>query len=166
MVDGFGSPDLSPEFIGGADRGRRAACACSIPGKRLFGQRINVLRRMHRKIVVVDGALAFVGGINYSADHLVDFGPKAKQDYAVEIARPDRRRDPSLRAACDRGQGQRYQRQRRGGGAARRLRASARQPAAGRRRRRACSSRATTATTPTTSSATTAPPSARRASAS
>jgi cardiolipin synthase len=43
---------------------------------------------MHRKIVVVDGKRAFVGGINYSADHLADFGPAAKQDYAVQIEGP------------------------------------------------------------------------------
>ena len=43
---------------------------------------------MHRKIVVVDGERAFVGGINYSADHLADFGPQAKQDYAIEVEGP------------------------------------------------------------------------------
>jgi cardiolipin synthase len=37
---------------------------------------------------VVDGTTAFVGGINYSADHLADYGPEAKQDYAVEIHGP------------------------------------------------------------------------------
>jgi len=46
------------------------------------------LRRMHRKIVVIDGERAFVGGINYSADHLADYGPEAKQDYSVEITGP------------------------------------------------------------------------------
>ena len=43
---------------------------------------------MHRKIVVVDGRVAFVGGINFSADHLGDFGPEAKQDYAVRVEGP------------------------------------------------------------------------------
>jgi cardiolipin synthase len=37
---------------------------------------------------VIDQQVAFVGGINYSADHLADFGPEAKQDYAVEIHGP------------------------------------------------------------------------------
>ncbi|MDB5848374.1 MAG: cardiolipin synthase, partial [Rhodoferax sp.] len=55
---------------------------------RLFGCRNNKLRRMHRKILVVDGEVAFVGGINYSADHLADFGPEAQQDYAVEARGP------------------------------------------------------------------------------
>jgi len=66
---------------------------------------------MHRKIVVVDGSVAFVGGINYSADHLADFGPEAKQDYSVEIRGPlvaeiHRFTHSALVA------GQRYQRQR------------------------------------------------------
>jgi hypothetical protein len=38
--------------------------------------------------VVVDGKKAFVGGINYSADHLADYGPRAKQDYAVQVEGP------------------------------------------------------------------------------
>ena len=58
------------------------------PGKRLLGRRLNVFRRMHRKIVVVDGEVAFIGGINFSADHLGDFGPAAKQDYALQVEGP------------------------------------------------------------------------------
>jgi cardiolipin synthase len=86
-IDGFGSPDLSDHFIETlAEAGVRLHVFD--PGKRLLGWRWNVLRRMHRKIVVVDGRFAFVGGINYSADHLGDFGPQAKQDYAVEIQGP------------------------------------------------------------------------------
>ena len=87
MIDGFGSPDLSPEFIGGLTS-VGVKVRVFDPGQRFFGQRLNVFRRMHRKIVVVDGQRAFVGGINYSADHLMDFGPKAKQDYAVELTGP------------------------------------------------------------------------------
>ena len=87
LVDGWGSPDLGPSFM-------QALHAAGVqlrsfePAQRLFGARINMLRRMHRKLVVVDGQRAFVGGINYSADHLPDFGPLAKQDYAVEIEGP------------------------------------------------------------------------------
>lgn len=86
-IDGFGSPDLSDKFLG-----ELAAAGVRVhvfePAKRLLGWRYNLLRRMHRKIVVIDGERAFVGGINYSADHLADFGPEAKQDYAVEIRGP------------------------------------------------------------------------------
>jgi cardiolipin synthase len=109
-IDGFGSPDLSDRFTGSlADAGVRIHVFD--PGKRLLGWRMNVLRRMHRKIVVVDRTTAFVGGINYSADHLADFGPAAKQDYAVQIRGP-------LVAEIQRfthaalAQGQRYQRSR------------------------------------------------------
>ncbi|VTU13286.1 cardiolipin synthase ClsB [Variovorax sp. RA8] len=87
MIDGFGSPDLSDEFIQGlSDAGVRVRVFD--PGRRFLGQRLNLFRRMHRKITVVDGRLAFVGGINFSADHMMDFGPKAKQDYAVELEGP------------------------------------------------------------------------------
>lgn len=87
MVDGYGSPDLSPAFIGAlTEAGVRVRIFD--PAVRLFGARLNIFRRMHRKIVVIDGVRAFVGGINYSADHLRDFGPMAKQDYAVELAGP------------------------------------------------------------------------------
>jgi cardiolipin synthase A/B len=109
-VDGFGSPDLSDDFVRSlVDAGVRIHVFD--PGKRLLGWRVNVLRRMHRKIVVVDGSVAFVGGINYSADHVADFGPEAKQDYAVEIRGPlvaEIHRFTHLALA----QGQRYQRQR------------------------------------------------------
>jgi cardiolipin synthase len=87
LLDGFGSPDLSVGFIAAlTNAGVRVRVFD--PQKPLLGIRANVLRRMHRKIVVVDGELAFVGGINYSADHLGDFGPEAKQDYSVRIRGP------------------------------------------------------------------------------
>ena len=86
-IDDYGSPDWPPEFLAAlAVVGVRVHVFD--PGPRLWGWRTNLFRRMHRKIVVIDGARAFVGGINYSADHLADFGPLAKQDYAVEIVGP------------------------------------------------------------------------------
>jgi len=86
-IDGFGSPDLSQKFLS-------ELCEAGVrvhvfdPAAPVMGWRVNYLRRMHRKIVVIDGQRAFVGGINYSADHLADFGPEAKQDYSVEIRGP------------------------------------------------------------------------------
>lgn len=87
LVDGFGSPDLSDQYLGTLVE---AGVHFRVfdPGKRVMGQRLNMLRRMHRKIVVVDGEHGFIGGINYSADHVADFGPEAKQDYAVEVRGP------------------------------------------------------------------------------
>jgi cardiolipin synthase len=87
LVDGWGSPDLPPSFTQPLlDAGVKLRSF--EPAQRLFGARINMLRRMHRKLVVVDGKRAFVGGINYSIDHLTEYGALAKQDYAVEIEGP------------------------------------------------------------------------------
>ena len=37
---------------------------------------------------MVDREIGFIGGINFSADHLLDYGPEAKQDYAVRVRGP------------------------------------------------------------------------------
>ena len=87
LVDGWGSPDLGADFTGPlADAGVRMRAY--EPVRRVLGARLNLFRRMHRKLVVVDGRIAFVGGINYSIDHLAEYGPKAKQDYALAIEGP------------------------------------------------------------------------------
>lgn len=87
MVDGYGSANLSDPFI----------AAMTVAGIRFryfdprpafLGLRTNLFRRLHRKTVVVDGRIAFIGGINFSAEHLADYGPGAKQDYAVELVGP------------------------------------------------------------------------------
>jgi cardiolipin synthase len=86
-IDGYGSPDLSPGFISALTQAGVRVHVFD-PSPRLWGYRTNLFRRMHRKIVTIDGTRAFVGGINYSADHLADFGPSAKQDYTLEIEGP------------------------------------------------------------------------------
>ncbi|MCE1114421.1 MULTISPECIES: cardiolipin synthase ClsB [Pseudomonas] len=86
-VDGYGTADLPADFITSlTDAGVRLHAFD--PQPRLAGMRTNLFRRLHRKIVVVDGQEAFIGGINYSADHLADYGPQAKQDYAVQVRGP------------------------------------------------------------------------------
>ncbi|WP_228468646.1 phospholipase D-like domain-containing protein, partial [Achromobacter denitrificans] len=86
-VDGYGSDELDEAFIGAmTDAGIRVHIFD--PRPRFLGVRTNVFRRMHRKIVAVDRRCAFVGGINFSADHLPDYGPEAKQDYAVRVEGP------------------------------------------------------------------------------
>lgn len=87
MVDGYGSPDLSDEYV-------NSLTAAGVrflyydPRPLVLGMRTNVFRRLHRKIVVADNEIAFVGGINFSAEHNTDYGPAAKQDYAVEVKGP------------------------------------------------------------------------------
>ena len=87
LLDGYGSPDLSDDFV------NELTAAGVIfryydPRPRTMGMRTNVFRRMHRKIVVIDTDVAFVGGINYSAEHMSSYGPQAKQDYAIRIEGP------------------------------------------------------------------------------
>jgi cardiolipin synthase len=86
-IDGYGSPQFSPAFLAVL---REAGVRMRVfdPRRPLLGLRTNLFRRLHRKIVVVDGRRAFVGGINFSADHLADFGSQAKQDYSIEIEGP------------------------------------------------------------------------------
>ncbi|MGX1171544.1 cardiolipin synthase ClsB [Pseudomonas sp. R151218B TE3479] len=86
-LDGFGCGELTTAFLASlSDAGVRLQMFD--PAPRHLGIRTNWFRRLHRKIVVVDGVIAFIGGINFSADHLGDFGPEAKQDYSVEIKGP------------------------------------------------------------------------------
>ncbi|MBO9716697.1 MAG: cardiolipin synthase ClsB [Pseudoxanthomonas sp.] len=87
LVDGYGSPGFSKEFLEPL-AGAGVDFRVFDPKPTLLGVRLNVFRRMHRKLLVIDGTRAFVGGINYSADHLRTFGPEAKQDYAVEVEGP------------------------------------------------------------------------------
>ncbi|WP_052116222.1 cardiolipin synthase ClsB [Noviluteimonas dokdonensis] len=85
--DGYGSPAFSPEFLSELiAAGVRVHAFDPHPG--LLGVRVNVFRRLHRKLLIVDGERAFIGGINYSIDHLVETDPTHKQDYAVEVEGP------------------------------------------------------------------------------
>lgn len=87
LVDGYGSPQFSQRFTSGLAQAG-AELRSFDPQRTTLGVRLNLFRRMHRKLLVVDGAVAFVGGINYAADHLLGSGPEAMQDYAVEVRGP------------------------------------------------------------------------------
>jgi cardiolipin synthase len=87
MVDDYGTFDISAGFVTDMiDAGVKVHVFD--PKPRTLGMRTNLFRRLHRKIVVVDGELAYVGGINFSAEHIADFGEMAKQDYAVQVRGP------------------------------------------------------------------------------
>lgn len=86
-LDGFGCGELSTGYLSAlSDAG--VHLQIFDPAPKHLGIRTNWFRRLHRKIVVVDGLIAFIGGINFSGDHLADFGPEAKQDYSVEVQGP------------------------------------------------------------------------------
>lgn len=82
MLDGFGSSDFPPEWLE-TMRGAGVKVLWFRPEltrTRMFRQR---LRRLHRKLVVVDEHTAFVGGINISDEALTP-----RLDYAVEVQGP------------------------------------------------------------------------------
>lgn len=86
-VDDYGTTDLSEKFV---KELTEAGVKLHVfdPTPRLLGVRVNMFRRLHRKLVVVDGREAFVGGINFSIDHITSVGPDTKQDYAVLVRGP------------------------------------------------------------------------------
>jgi len=87
MVDGYGSKDLSPALV----REMREA------GVRFLVYRRNIspwtlrrtrMRRLHRKLAMVDARTAFVGGINVVDDVDAPGGALPRFDYAVRIEGP------------------------------------------------------------------------------
>lgn len=87
LIDGFGSKDLGLEFI----EGMRAS------GVQILTYRPEIspwtfkrrrLRRMHRKIAVIDAAVAFVGGINVIDDMHTPGQIPPRFDYAVRVEGP------------------------------------------------------------------------------
>ena len=84
VMDGYGSEPLPREFI---DAMVHAGVQVKFfdPQRRVFGWRINIFRRLHRKLVITDGRVAWVGGINFQASHV---GQPVKHDYAVEVQGP------------------------------------------------------------------------------
>jgi cardiolipin synthase len=87
MVDGFGSKDLSPEF---ARRLRDSGVQLLVyrPQISPWTLRKQRLRRLHRKIVVIDARIAFVGGINVIDDRNTPRQKPPRFDYAVRIEGP------------------------------------------------------------------------------
>ncbi|MBL8489727.1 MAG: cardiolipin synthase ClsB [Rhodocyclaceae bacterium] len=87
LVDGFGARNFPADF-GAALRlagGEFEVFRPEVGGLRLRRHR---LRRLHRKTAVIDGRVAFVGGINILADRDAETGPEPRHDYAVRIEGP------------------------------------------------------------------------------
>ncbi len=87
LADGYGSLSLSQDFVG-----EMSSAGINFryfdPRPTLFWMRTNPFRRLHRKLLVVDAREGYIGGINFSDEHLLHFGPEAKQDYAVAVRGP------------------------------------------------------------------------------
>ncbi len=84
LLDGLGSQRLSPNFVQDL---RLAGIQLMFyrPISRFNYFSKNRLRRQHRKVVVIDGEIGFVGGINIIDDFNVPDDASPRVDYAVEI---------------------------------------------------------------------------------
>lgn len=87
LVDGFGARDFAPRF---SDMLMRAGARILVfrPMVNPWRLRRGRLRRMHRKLVVIDGRVAFVGGINVIDDYETPEYTPPRFDYAVRIVGP------------------------------------------------------------------------------
>ncbi len=86
-VDGYGSAPLAKDFVASlTEAGIRLHVFGPLPP--ILGVQANLFRRLHRKLVVVDQRVAYVGGINYSDEHMRYYGDKSKQDYATRVVGP------------------------------------------------------------------------------
>ena len=86
-VDGFGARNFATDFLPmltGA--GVRAMFYRPEIGR--FHFKRHRLRRLHRKLVVIDARIAFVGGINIVSDHNAPAEMRPHYDYAVRIEGP------------------------------------------------------------------------------
>ena len=87
LVDGFGARNFEHDFMP-----RLLAAGAHVMAYRRefarFRLRRHRLRRLHRKLVVIDGCLAFVGGINIVDDNNAPEGMRPRFDYAVRLEGP------------------------------------------------------------------------------
>ena len=88
LVDGFGSRDLMPPELGERLLLGGVKFLVFRPKVRWFHFRRRRLRRMHRKIVVVDGRVGFVGGINIIDDMNTPGQMPPRYDFAVRVEGP------------------------------------------------------------------------------
>jgi cardiolipin synthase len=87
LVDGFGAREFAAG-LGASLAADRVEVMVYRPEVGQFGFRRHRLRRLHRKLAVIDGRLAFVGGINVIDDFDGDESRGARFDYAVRIEGP------------------------------------------------------------------------------
>jgi cardiolipin synthase len=87
LVDGFGAPDFAEKLMPSlADAG--VMSLIYRPDIARFRLRRRRLRRLHRKLVSVDGRIAFVGGINVIDDLNTPHQTPPRYDYAVRVEGP------------------------------------------------------------------------------
>ena len=87
MLDAFGSRELPPSFLEAlADAG--VTVQLFRPSRTWITLRRSRLRRLHRKIALIDGRVGFVGGLNIIDDRTENPTGGTRLDYAVRIEGP------------------------------------------------------------------------------
>ena len=89
LIDGFGAQDFAPRFREMLSKANAEVLVFrpAISPWPPWRQRMR-LRRMHRKMASIDGAVAFVGGINIIDDYHTPNQTPPRYDYAVCIEGP------------------------------------------------------------------------------
>jgi cardiolipin synthase len=87
LVDGFGAREF-PAALGQSLAAAGAEVLTYRPEAGRFALRRGRLRRLHRKLSVFDGTVAFVGGINIIDDQNTPHQTPPRFDYAVRIEGP------------------------------------------------------------------------------
>lgn len=87
LLDGYGSKNLSVDYV---EELRAAGVKLMFYRPKIspWTLKRNRLRRLHRKVVVVDGRAAFVGGINIIDDQNCPGNNAPRIDYAVQVEGP------------------------------------------------------------------------------
>ncbi len=85
-VDGFGARNFAIDFQASLEAAG-VRCLHYRPEIGTFHLRRHRLRRLHRKVVVIDAHVAFVGGINIADDHRSAWG-HPDLDYAIRVEGP------------------------------------------------------------------------------
>lgn len=87
LIDGFGSRELPDAFVASLAQASVAVQRFR-PHRGWLPIRRSRFRRLHRKIALVDGRVAFVGGINIIDDHSGHDTGEPRYDYAVRVEGP------------------------------------------------------------------------------
>ncbi len=87
LVDGFGTRSVPFSFFAALEQAGAQVISYR-PDRALFNFRKGRLRRLHRKIALVDGQAGFVGGLNILDDLNGSLSGEPRYDYAVKIEGP------------------------------------------------------------------------------
>lgn len=87
LLDGFGCKDIPPDFVATL---QQAGVQVLVYRPKVSPWTLNKvrLRRLHRKVAVIDGRIAFVGGINIIDDMNTPDHTPPRVDYAVSVEGP------------------------------------------------------------------------------